>query len=185
MTSLVLASLLLLWIADVISYKMGTLITCFEQNDESPYGFKESLTWGNPESEECQTYPDLCQAYNSEPYPGKGDVCDHTDPITGITRNACKMSVMFGEEINAEKTWSWKCTEISTCALKDANGIGMEGCLITDKRIMCCCQSDYCTNSTLYAQYAAFGRPDHWPINFTQLLAIDSGDVYVQADIAI
>eukprot|EP01083_Nonionella_stella_P228805 810588_1 len=86
-----------------LSYKMGELITCLEQNEEIPFGYKEKLTYLNPESTECQNNPELCRIYKEdEPYPSQGDVCDHEDPITHTIRDSCKFAVMFGEKRKRE-----------------------------------------------------------------------------------
>eukprot|EP01084_Bolivina_argentea_P108723 194328_1 len=157
---------------------MDHFITCLEQNMEDPYGFKETLTWGNPESEECKEFPDLCQKYADVlPFPGRGDVCDHQDPITGNTRNACKMAVRYGAVVDAEKTWSWKCMDLQLSPIKDKDGNGMVGCIITHRLVLCVCQDDYCTSDPLYAEYAAYGRPDMFPPNYDAIMAIDHGDV--------
>eukprot|EP01083_Nonionella_stella_P012202 34616_1 len=164
-----------------VSYKMGALITCLEQNKEDPYGFGESGTWGHANSTECQTYPELCRVYKEDdPFPGKGDVCDHTDPVTGNVRNACKMAVEYGAVVSDEKTWSWKCVDLTQCMVKDDDGVGTVGCKITQSRITCCCQEDFCTSAPLYAAYAAYGRADHFPVDFDSLCLIDPGDITLE-----
>eukprot|EP01084_Bolivina_argentea_P198873 340401_1 len=87
------------------------------------------------------------------------------------------MSVMFGAVVDEEKTWAWKCTDLKTCAVLDETGNGTIGCQVSNKRIQCCCQEDYCTSDPWYEEYAKWGRPDHFPPNFTAILEIDHGDI--------
>eukprot|EP00485_Elphidium_margaritaceum_P009963 CAMPEP_0202688600 /NCGR_PEP_ID=MMETSP1385-20130828/4096_1 /ASSEMBLY_ACC=CAM_ASM_000861 /TAXON_ID=933848 /ORGANISM="Elphidium margaritaceum" /LENGTH=416 /DNA_ID=CAMNT_0049343615 /DNA_START=86 /DNA_END=1336 /DNA_ORIENTATION=+ len=163
-------------------YNVGPFITCFEQNNEVPAGFRDKL-WQNESSEVCVANPDLCSAYKNEgPYPGKGDVCDHTDAVTGLTRNACYFNTIFGETINEEKTWSYKCFEITTCPLKDDEGRPFLGCKVTPKRISCWCQTDFCNGGDFIADnLAKWGNPDNYPANFDEICAYDwSGEgIYV------
>eukprot|EP01083_Nonionella_stella_P292036 993477_1 len=192
MKSIFLTHISLLCVITLSQYKMGPYITCLEQNDEYPYGFKESATYGYKGW--CnQTDPDMvaltgydrdywCDVY-SQPIPesrfgGRGDVCDHEDPETKIVRNTCKGAFMFLETPDDEKSWSWKCAEISgtACPIKSDYGIGMTGCLLNRKRAQCCCQTDFCQSHPIYAEYAAYARADHWPTDFDALLAIESGD---------
>ena len=55
-------------------YKMGSLITCFEQNDESYIGYRDPI-YNDPESDTCIENQTLCDWYQEEPYAGRGDVC--------------------------------------------------------------------------------------------------------------
>eukprot|EP00486_Rosalina_sp_Unknown_P001533 CAMPEP_0201564100 /NCGR_PEP_ID=MMETSP0190_2-20130828/2037_1 /ASSEMBLY_ACC=CAM_ASM_000263 /TAXON_ID=37353 /ORGANISM="Rosalina sp." /LENGTH=391 /DNA_ID=CAMNT_0047979791 /DNA_START=136 /DNA_END=1311 /DNA_ORIENTATION=+ len=165
-------------------YKMGNMITCFEQNDENWAGYKDKIYSDEPDKETgevsdmCtnEATKIFCDRYKDEAYPepGKGDVCDHTDPRTGVTRNACYFNTIYGAEINEEKTWSYKCWEISQCPLKDENGVGIAGCQVTHRRINCCCQEDYCNGGegSLIQEFAAFGRPDHYGLYGPDLDAI-------------
>eukprot|EP01084_Bolivina_argentea_P044918 82665_1 len=175
------------------AYKMDPYITCFENNVERPIGFKESLTYLDNAWCNATNNSNLCSIYrNIDPYKGKGDVCDHTDSTTDIIRNACKMEITFGPNETTTKTWSWKCIELSTCTLKDSHGIARTGCKYTKKRINCCCNEyDYCNgdNDTsigqFYRKLAAFGREDHFPIDFTKLLSIAPDNVYVEIDSSV
>ena len=188
-------------------YKMGNLVTCLEQNDENPYGYKEKFTYGDPtgESAVCQSNPELCARYQDSVYDpdfaGTGDVCDHEDPLVHdengnrLVRNVCKFSVMFLPAIDDEKSWAWKCARHEICPVKNMSayyfdkdmakvyGVGIMGCLVNDKRVMCCCQGDYCQSKPLYAEYARFGNPEYYPIDFQMLANIDPGDEHVEYDL--
>ena len=92
-------------------HMMGDMITCLEQNEENPYGFREKATFADPEWEGCQAEnnplgPALCARYSDAAWqrpppvkPGQGDVCDHEDPNVydddgnRLTRDACSMQV--------------------------------------------------------------------------------------------
>jgi len=160
-------------------HNMGIMITCFEQNDQDCSGFRDPL-WNDPDSPQCEAYPDLCNAYQHEgEHPGHGDVCDHVSPRTGITRNVCYFNTIFGAEENEEKTWSYKCWEKSECPLKDENGVAMLGCQVTHKRINCCCDTDFCNGGELIEKFAVWGRADHFPPNFDEMCDYDFGDTLV------
>eukprot|EP00486_Rosalina_sp_Unknown_P004247 CAMPEP_0201571000 /NCGR_PEP_ID=MMETSP0190_2-20130828/13540_1 /ASSEMBLY_ACC=CAM_ASM_000263 /TAXON_ID=37353 /ORGANISM="Rosalina sp." /LENGTH=330 /DNA_ID=CAMNT_0047995193 /DNA_START=214 /DNA_END=1203 /DNA_ORIENTATION=- len=163
---------------------MGEMITCYEQNDESYIGYKDKIY--SPEadketgevSEMCLNEDTViwCDRYVDEAYinAGRGDVCDHTDPTTYIRRNACYFNTIFGAEVNDEKTWSYKCWEISQCPLKDANGDGRIGCQVTRQRITCCCQDeDYCNGDDLIEIFATYGKPENYPPDYQELCDID------------
>eukprot|EP01084_Bolivina_argentea_P287216 492787_1 len=163
------------------SYKMGPdTITCWEQNKQDPTGFTDEI-WGNPDCESLHD-PALCQAYTNPswdlPYRGKGDVCE-TDNRNNppLPQDMCYFNVIFGTSINAEKTWSYKCWHSQLCPLKDANGNGIPGCLITGARITCCCNDeDYCNGQALFQKYAEWGNPElhSFPPDVTEILNLDA-----------
>jgi len=180
-------------------YKMGNLITCYEQNDQNYAGYKDKIYSDEPDketgevSEMClnEATKIMCDRYKDEAYPepGKGDVCDHTDPRTGVTRNACYFNTIYGEEINDEKTWSYKCWEITQCPLKDEDGVGRVGCQVTNRRINCCCQEDYCNGGvgSLIEEFAAYGNPINYPTDYDSICKIDFSkwDWYVLFNVPI
>ena len=81
-------------------YKMGTLITCMEQNDESPLGFSDPIYSDEPDketgeiSEMCTNSATkiFCDRYKDEsyPYPKRGDVCGMLILITFVSKLICK-----------------------------------------------------------------------------------------------
>jgi len=166
-------------------YKMGNMITCYEQNDENYAGYKDKIYSDEPDketgeiSEMCTNEATVifCDRYKDEAYPepGRGDVCDHTDPRTGVTRNACYFNTIYGDTINEEKTWSYKCWEITQCPLKDENGVGRVGCQVTNRRINCCCQEDYCNGGadSIIEVFNDYGNPDNYPPDFDEICKID------------
>ena len=195
------------WKPIVGPYKMGSLVTCLEQNDENPYGYKEKFTYGDPtgQSAVCLESPELCQRYQDKDFDpefgGTGDVCDHEDPLVydengnRLVRDVCKFVVMFLPEIDDEKSWAWKCARHEICPLQDPNGFyydkegnkvegeGIMGCLVNEKRVQCCCEGDYCQSKPLYAQYAKYGNPEYYPIDYQLLANIDPGDEYVEYEL--
>ena len=59
-------------------HKMGYLMTCMEQNDESPIGYRDPIYYLD-DSEMCtdELTKKYCDRYKDPeyPYPGRGDVC--------------------------------------------------------------------------------------------------------------
>eukprot|EP01083_Nonionella_stella_P083958 232232_1 len=184
-------------------YKLGNLITCLEQNDEDPYGYKEKLTYGNWDSETCAEYPELCDKYMDcelDPeFCGTGDVCDHDDPLVRdvdgnrLIRDSCKMQTLFLPIVDPIKSWAWKCARHEICPVKNESAFyydqygnklpaGTMGCKLSPKRAICCCQYDYCQKEDIYAQYAAFGREESYPPDLQKLVNLDPGNTYVEYD---
>eukprot|EP01084_Bolivina_argentea_P078119 141733_1 len=149
-------------------YNMAPYITCWENNNENPKGFTDPI-WINNSTEQCINFPQLCTQYQTQgPNPGKGDVCDHS--IQNQLPNMCYFNVVYLPQVDPEKSWTYKCWHDSLCPIKDLNGKGVTGCLITAKRISCCCnEADYCNGQELFTRYAAWGRADHFPPNFTEI----------------
>ena len=96
-------------------YHMDPYITCFEQNEESPFGYRDP-TYTDPTNSMYYRY------MNTGEYPGKGDVCDHADSeYKDYIRDTCYFQVTFGTEIT-EKTWTYKCRYHKSCPLLDDDG---------------------------------------------------------------
>ena len=96
-------------------YHMDPYITCFEQNEEIPYGYRDPI-YTDPTNSMYEEYMITGE------YPGTGDVCDHADSVyKEYIRDTCYFQVTFGEEIT-EKTWTYKCRYHRSCPLVDDDG---------------------------------------------------------------
>eukprot|EP00483_Globobulimina_turgida_P004426 UN04435 len=137
-----------------LSYKISNeIITCYEHNVYSFQGYSDPIWSGDNCAAEVTlpATPEMCPNYYDEPNPGKGDVCDHSDPRTNEIRNMCYFNLRTGP-YNAEKTYSFKCWGGASCPL----GVQQVGCVVSTKHVTCCCNdADFCNGKTVYAQIAA------------------------------
>eukprot|EP01084_Bolivina_argentea_P143768 252405_1 len=168
-------AIIILFVSSSSTHLMGDAITCWEQNKEDPTGFKDP-EWNDPTSNKCIANPALCTFYQTQLR--EGDVCD-TDQRNNLQQDWCYFNVIFGQNVNLEKTWSYKCWASQGCPLRDTNG-PIPGCLITHKRITCCCTDDYCNGQELFLKYAQWGRSELYPPDMTEILSYPTGDVYTE-----